>query len=113
MSIQTINLEKGMPTSDEAITKLKLELMTLRRIGVDCIKIIHGYGSTGKGGKIRQKTRKYLRKLQNEGKIKFFCPGELFGPFETDGRKAVEMMPILRNVSDWARSNDGITIVIL
>jgi hypothetical protein len=113
MSMQVINLEKGMPKSDEAVMKLKLELMTLRRIGVDSVKIVHGYGSTGKGGKIRLNARKYLRNLQNEGKIKFFCPGELFGPFETDGRKAIELEPALRNDSDWARSNDGITIVIL
>jgi len=113
MSMQTVNLEKGMPDSEAALNRLKLELMTLRRMGIDCVKVIHGYGSTGKGGAIKLKTRKYLRSLKSDGKIEYFCPGELFGPFEPDGRKIVELRPVLRNDSDWARSNDGVTIVIL
>jgi len=95
MSMQTVNLEKGMPDSEAALNRLKLELMTLRRMGIDCVKVIHGYGSTGKGGAIKLKTRKYLRSLKSDGKIEYFCPGELFGPFEPDGRKIVELRPVL------------------
>ncbi len=113
MSMQTVDLEKGMPTSKAAMKRLKLELMTVRRIGVDCVKIIHGYGSSGKGGVIKLKTRKYLRTLKTEGKISFICAGESFGPFEPDGRKAVELKPALRSDNDWARTNSGITIIIL
>ncbi|MHB8962367.1 MAG: Smr/MutS family protein [Saccharofermentanales bacterium] len=113
MSIKTVNLEKNMPTGDAAVARLKLELMTLRRMGVDCVKVVHGYGSSGTGGAIKLRTRECLRNLQTEGRVKYFCPGESFGPFENDGRKAIEMKPTLRSDRDWARSNDGITIVIL
>ena len=113
MSIQTVNLEKGMPNGDAAVARLKLELMTLRRMGIECVKVVHGYGSSGVGGTIRLRTRECLRNLQAEGRVRYFCPGESFGPFEIDGRKVVEMKPSLRSDRDWARSNDGITIVIL
>ena len=77
-----INLESDHPTVENAIKKMKLELMTLRRIGVSRVKIIHGYGSTGKGGSIRNAVRAELLDMANEKKIKAFCPGEMFGPFE-------------------------------
>lgn len=93
--------------------KLKLEISTLRRIGIKTVKIIHGYGSSGSGGAIRQAAHRYLSSQQNDGKIKAFCPGENFGPFEASGRNIIEMVPELRQDPDWARQNDGITIVVL
>jgi hypothetical protein len=113
MAIGTINLEEGRPTCEKAINRLRLQLPTLRRVGIDCVKIIHGYGSSGQGGVIRDRARDYLRKLLSDGKIKHFCPGEAFGPFEEPGRKAIELKPDMRSDKDWARNNDGITIVII
>jgi DNA-nicking Smr family endonuclease len=57
MATTLINLEHGRPKVESAMMKLRLELATLRRIGVRTVKIIHGYGSTGNGGAIRQTTR--------------------------------------------------------
>lgn len=108
-----VNLEEGRPTCQKALMRLNLQISTLKRVGVDCVKVIHGYGSTGKGGAIRDGSRDHLRKLLSEGKIKHFCAGENFGPFQEAGRKTVELKPQLRCDPDWARNNDGITIVIL
>lgn len=113
MKTRIINLEEGRPECETAIRNLRLQISTLRRVGVDCIKVIHGYGSTGVGGVIRDGSRDCLRELLADGKIKHFCPGESFGPFETAGRKAIELKPQMRSDRDWARNNDGITIVIL
>ena len=112
-SATIINLEEGKPSSEKALMRLRLQISTLKRVGVDCVKVIHGYGSSGKGGVIRIKSRDYLRKMLCEGKIKHFCPGESFGPFEEAGRKTVELKPQLHSDPDWARNNDGITIVLL
>ncbi len=108
-----INIEHGRPKVESAIMKLKLEMSTLRRIGVHTVKIIHGYGSTGTGGVIRTNARQYLCEQIQAGKIKAFCPGESFGPFEANGRKMVALDSGLRQDPDWGRQNDGITIVIL
>ncbi len=106
-----INLETDKPSTETALRRLKLELMTLRRIGVKRVKIIHGYGSTGKGGSIRNAVRAELLEQARSAKIRAFCPGELFGPFEKQGRHILEVDPAFRNDSDWARSNDGVTLV--
>jgi len=108
-----VNLEEGRPTCQKALMRLSLQISTLKRVGVDCVKVIHGYGSSGKGGAIRDGSRDHLRKLLSEGKIKHFCAGEHFGPFEEAGRKSIELKPQLRTDPDWARNNDGITMVIL
>lgn len=108
-----INLESDKPSAEAALKKMKLELMTLRRIGVTRVKIIHGYGSTGKGGSIRNAVRAELLEQAREKKIKAFCPGEMFGPFERQGRTILELDAAFRNDSDWARCNDGVTLVAL
>lgn len=108
-----INLKTNRPTTETALKKMKLELLTLRRIGVTRVKIIHGYGSTGKGGSIRSAVRAELLEQAREGKIKAFCPGEMFGPFEKQGRAILEIDPAFRSDNDWARSNDGVTLVAL
>lgn len=113
MAASIINLENGMPKTEAALMRLKLELATLRRVGINSVKVIHGYGSTGTGGAIRIATHNYLREQLNAGRIRAFCPGEQFGPFESSGRKAIQLMPAFRQDPDWGRQNDGITIVIL
>ena len=63
-----INLEEGMPTADEALSQLK---DAIKRYGKNqCLVFIHGYGSTGKGGVIRQKARQWLNAQVRNGKIK-------------------------------------------
>ena len=42
-----------MPTVYQAEILVKNNLETFRRQGVKAFKIIHGYGSTGKGGALR------------------------------------------------------------
>ena len=113
MATRVINLEKGLPRVDSAMLRLKLELSTLKKSGVKNIKIIHGYGSGGTGGAIRSATQQYLRDQLRQGRIKAFCPGESFGPFENSGREIVNMAPAFRRDPDWGRQNDGVTIVVI
>jgi len=113
MAATLINLETGHPKVEAAMIRLRLELTTLRRAGVQTVKIIHGYGSTGTGGAIRQATHQFLCEQMKNGRIKAFCPGESFGPFENSGRKLINIAPSFRHDPDWGRQNDGITLVVL
>jgi hypothetical protein len=108
-----INLERGQPSVETAMIRLRLELTTLKRLGIKTVKIIHGYGSSGTGGAIRLATHRYLHDQIENDKIRAFCPGEYFGPFENAGRQIVAMIPALRTDPDWGRHNDGITVVVL
>ena len=100
MAASIINIEDGMPRVDGAMKKLKLELNTMRRIGINQVKVIHGYGSSGCGGSLKSATHECLRVMKSEGRIKAFCPGEQFGPFEKTGRTFLESCPAFRNDPD-------------
>lgn len=112
MATQIINLEENYPTVDEAMNRLRLEISTLRRIGVKSVKVIHGYGSTGVGGAIRSASRLYLKQMQMNKRVSAICIGEHFGPFEKDGRDILTLDKSFRSDPDWARKNDGITLVV-
>jgi len=112
-SLREVNIKSGMPTVDEAIRKITYNIKTAAPLGVSAIKLIHGYGSTGKGGGIRTESRQYLERQKSRGKIKDFIAGEDFSIFDEKTRKAFAVCDELRRDSDLERHNNGITIVIL
>jgi hypothetical protein len=102
-----------MPTVDDAIRRVTYNIKNAGAFGVSAIKLIHGYGSTGKGGVIRTETRAYLERQKKRGIIKYFITGEEFSIFNEDTRKSFLLCDELRRDSDIERHNNGITIVIL
>ena len=52
-NLKILNIEAGLPTVEEARSILLAELKQAKQSGVKAIKVIHGYGSTGKGGALR------------------------------------------------------------
>ena len=106
-------LKSGRPTVAEARARLAAELETARRQGATAVKLIHGFGSSGVGGKIRLAVRSSLRKRQKEGLIRGFVPGEKWDVFEESARRIIEDCPQLRKDADLNNANEGITIVLL
>ena len=110
--MKTINLEAAMPNSQEAMTTLNNRIYAERASGSKCVKIIHGYGSTGKGGAIKKACRQKLSEYRRMGMIKDMCAGEDLTPFSEDGRRFAEKFPEIRRDSDWGMGNEGVTIVL-
>ena len=110
--MRTINLENGMPSSLEAMTTLNNRIYAERATGARCVKIIHGYGSTGHGGSIRKACRQKLLEYRRRRVIRDLCAGEKLGPFCEEGRRFAEVCPEIRSDIDWGRENPGITIVL-
>jgi len=113
MGIHIANIEQGMPTVEQAIIRMDQSIRSARSKRFKILKLIHGYGSTGKGGAIRHGVQSALAAHQRAGRIKAFVPGEEFSPFFPDARAAVEACPVLLRDRDYTRSNHGITIVVL
>ncbi|MCX7780409.1 MAG: Smr/MutS family protein [Negativicutes bacterium] len=111
--ITIINLEQGMPTVDQAIRRLDGELIRARAHGAKVVKIIHGYGSTGVGGKIKIGVRTALAERKRRGQIKEAVPGENWSVFDESARRLLEAYPGLSRDRDFERGNAGITIVLL
>ena len=111
--MEEINIEYGMPTLDVAMPLLTERLRALKKTGVKAVKIIHGYGSTGKGGRLRKATLTLLDELRKSGSIREFVGGEQWTKFELRTLTLIDRMPQLYNDQDLERHNRGITIVFL
>ena len=108
-----LNLEYGMPIVSEALDHLHMGLQELRHSGFRTVKLIHGYGSTGRGGKIRAGVLTELADMKRKKLIRDFIPGEAFGPLDTASRRLTEQDSSIPRDPDYGRMNHGITIVIL
>ena len=98
--LQTANIEKYMPTVYQAEILVKNNLETFRRQGIKAFKIIHGYGSTGKGGALRTGLRNYLNQLKSAKIIADYIPGENWSVFDETTRKVLDLD------NDFRKDND-------
>lgn len=111
MQVKEINLEEGMPTCDEALNELKTSIQSAKQSKYKCLIIIHGYGSSGKGGKIREKVRQWLNAQVRNGKLKAVINGEDFNIFTP---KALELKNKYKELESLLRvTNHGVTVVEL
>lgn len=111
--LREVNLERGMPSVDQAIRQLTFELRRSRSLGFCALKIIHGYGSSGAGGRIRVESRNYLARLKARGEIADFIPGEVFSIFHAGTLAAFRRCGALRRDPDLERHNNGVTFILL
>jgi hypothetical protein len=76
------------------------------------IKIIHGYGSSGKGGAIKKALHETLRHKMAKGEIKTFIPGEAFHQLMGLDDVIMQYRHLIQNDGDFKKGNDGITYII-
>jgi hypothetical protein len=108
-----INLELGMPTVEQAVHRLGGELIRARAQRAKAVKIIHGYGSSGVGGKLRVGIRAALAERKRRGDIKEAVAGEDWSIFDAGARRILDACPDLNRDRDFERGNAGITMVLL
>lgn len=113
MQYLTVNLEAGHPTVEMARTHLNMVIRSAKANGTRVLKLIHGYGSSGKGGSIRSDVQAQLRRKKQEGQIRDFVPGEDFSPFDPAARAIIAACPSLSRDVDYSRQNHGITMVLI
>lgn len=108
-----VNIKYDMPPAETAIKRITYCIHNSRARGAAAVKIIHGYGSTGRGGKIRTEARRYLDSQVKCGLIKGYIRGEDFSIFDENTRRYFLLCSDLRRDEDLDAHNNGITIVIL
>lgn len=111
--METANIEKFMPTVYQAEILVKNNLETYRRKGIKVFKIIHGYGSTGKGGALRTGIRDYLTQLKRAKIIADFVSGEDWSVFNETTRKILDLDSSFSKDSDLGKMNSGVTIIVI
>jgi Smr domain len=113
MSCRIVNLEKGLPSLEEARRYLLSQIQLAEQQRVRVLKVIHGYGSSGSGGVLSSGIRRSLRLRVKEGRAASIIPGERFSTDTNETRDLLSRHPALRRDSDLNRANPGITIVEL
>lgn len=106
-----INIKSFNETVSVALSEFLVELDRAKFAGIKVIKVIHGYGSHGKGGEIKKEFHKLLLQLKNQKQIKNYIFGEkitknLLSNFFYE-------FPFLALDPDIKNYNSGITLVIL
>ncbi|HVP64588.1 MAG TPA: Smr/MutS family protein [candidate division Zixibacteria bacterium] len=108
-----VNLEDGHPTVNQGLLRLERVLVAAGAEGLDTIKLIHGYGSSGVGGALRDEVWKVLDRFQRAGMIEAFIPGEEFRISNETTWALLKRWPELKQDRDLGRGNRGITMVVL
>lgn len=106
----TFDIKSSLPTVEEAKQDLLNILTRSRKEKV--IKIIHGYGSKGEGGAIKQMTHRILNQERQKRMIHGYIPGEATATLMGYDELIATYRHLLKNDTDFYRGNDGITYVI-
>jgi hypothetical protein len=108
-----VNIERGRPLVETALKIMENELGRAASDGIRVVTLIHGYGSSGKGGRIRTECRAALEHLQREKKIQQMIPGEDFKRRSGAGKALLQRFPSLLKDCSSDFSNPGITLVVI
>ena len=102
-----------MPAVQEAMDLLKYEMQRAKCNKEHCMLIIHGYGSTGKGGIICKKARQWPKAQERKSAFKAVVFGEDFNIYNETARflKNRYADPTLQNL--MRSCNHGVTVVQL
>lgn len=99
-----------MPTLEEAKRRLLLEVRRCHGDGISVLKLIHGYGSGGRGGVLKAGLRRVYSEYQRDGDILGFASGE-FSIFHAASLEMITAAPELRKDPDLERSNPGVSFL--
>lgn len=110
---RVVNLERGLPVVDVALARLGIAITEARQERIQILTLIHGYGSSGRGGVIRDECRKMLDYMQSKGEVQSFIFGEAFSSRRGTVRDVLRRFPDLNGDRNLNKQNKGITLVIL
>lgn len=112
-AIRVFNVEAGLPTLDDARRLVIAEIKKAKREKASVLKVIHGYGSSGKGGTLNVGLRKSFGLRKKEGVIKDYIAGEAFSIFNKTVLDLLDAVPELRGDPDLGATNEGVSILWL
>ena len=95
----------------DALEGLERDLREARACGAKLIRIIHGYGSSGRGGKIRDAVRRELGRKLARGEVTDVTPGENYSSTTNAGRDLLSRFKELNPTERSDSANPGLTIV--
>ena len=109
--LRLVNLKESIYTVDYAIKTIEIEVEQAKREGLIAIKILHGYGSHGRGGTILKDLRRILPLWKRQGFIVNFFGGDKWSLFDEDSKEILNKDKTIFGDEDIDHNNPGITII--
>jgi len=108
--IRLVNLKEGYNV-EQALAILEIEIESAKKEGIVAIKVLHGYGSHGRGGVIKKALVPILASWKKSKFILDYFGGDKWNLFDQDARRILLKDKSIYNDCDISSSNPGITII--
>lgn len=108
--LRLINLKEGY-SLQQALAILEIEIESAKKEGIVAIKVLHGYGSHGRGGVIRKSLIPLLASWKRSKFILDYFGGDKWNLFDEDAKRIMLKDKSIYNDCDIDKSNPGITII--
>jgi len=102
-----------MPTVEEALRRLDAKLSLAIAQNVRVVRVIHGYGSSGRGGKIREACRRVLASMVSKNQVTGLIRGEDHSAARVASQDLMQRVSALKSTTRTDGDNQGITLVEL
>jgi hypothetical protein len=109
-----INIKQGSPHVEEALELLTGQLRKCLELGVKAVILIHGYGSSGEGGRIKRAIHDALENNRYSDRVDEYFFGEN-APFGSESyHTLLKRRPSLkRYLKRFKEGNAGMTVLLL
>jgi DNA-nicking Smr family endonuclease len=109
-----INLEAGGPSAEEALERLTSQVRAASEAGIRALIVIHGYGSSGSGGKIKWVVRDALENNYFSDRVDEYYFGEDLAFGSTGYQVVIKRRSSLKpHLSQFKIGNAGMTVLLL
>lgn len=109
-----LNLEAGGPTAEEALERLTLHVRGASEAGIRALIVIHGYGSSGAGGKIKWLVRDALENNFFSDRVDEYYFGEDLALGSSGYHTVIKRRSSLKqHLSQFKIGNAGMTILLM
>jgi len=109
-----INLKQGSPYVEEALEQLTELLRQCAELGIKAIVLIHGYGSSGEGGRIKWAIHEALENNRYADRVEEYFFGENVGFGTQPYQDLLKRRPGLKQyLKRFKEGNAGMTVLLL
>lgn len=109
--LRLINLKDGSFSVESALATVEIEIEQAKIEGLVALKVLHGYGSHGKGGVIALELKRKLAYWKRIGFIQNYFGGDRWNLFDEMSKRILLKDKSIFSDCDLSSSNPGITII--
>ncbi|WP_231968471.1 Smr/MutS family protein [Polynucleobacter necessarius] len=109
-----LNIKRGNLSVEEALDNLAAKIRELQELGIKTIVLIHGYGSSGKGGHIKRAVHDALENNCYADRVEEYCFGEMVPYASPVYQSLIKQRPGLKQfLRHFKAANAGMTVLLL